>query len=106
MTDSVYTSVPYAVARVGIWALLLAAALTDGFWHRRVRSRGWQLYALLCGAVALFVVRNLAFLAMVVEGKLSTAGAVHHTYFAYIFFSDFADAYWIFVLLALSAGLW
>ena len=106
MSSDAYTSIPYAVARVGIWLLLLAAAATDWALHRRVRSRGWLLFAMLCGAVALFVVRNFAFLAMVIEGHHNEAGLVQRTYGGFIFFSDLADSYWIFLLMALSAGYW
>jgi hypothetical protein len=104
--DSVYTGIPYAIARCGIWVVLLVAALLDGFVHRQVRSRGWQLYAMLSAAVALFCIRNFAFLAMVVEGHHDVAGLVEKTYGGFIFFSDLADSWWIFTLLALSAGLW
>jgi hypothetical protein len=107
MAGKVYTSVTYAIVRLCIWAALLAAAAFDGYRHRAVRSRAWQLYLLLVICNGLFVIKNVAFLAICIEGESSLDGwASRASYGAYIFFSDIAESFWIFLLLAISAGLW
>lgn len=106
MAGRVYTSVAYAIIRLCIWAALLAAAAFDGFRHRQVRSRGWQLYLLLVICNALFVLKNVCFLAICIQGEANEGWASKAAYGSYIFFSNIAESCWIFLLLAISAGLW
>jgi hypothetical protein len=106
MAGRVYTSVAYAIVRLCIWGALLAAAAFDGFRHRQVRSRGWQLYLLLVISNCLFVLKNMAFLAICIQGEANSGWASKAAYGVYIFFSDIAESFWIFLLLAISAGLW
>ena len=106
MAGRVYTSIVYGIIRLSVWTALFVAALIDGLRHRQVRSRGWQLYLLLLGANALFVIKNVAFLAICIQGTVHEGWATPAAYGAYIFFGDLAEAFWIFLLLAISAGLW
>lgn len=106
MANRVYTSVPYAISRLAIWVALLALAAIDGIRHRQVRSRGWQLYILLIICTAMFVIRNMFFLGICIEGESMDGWATQGTYGAYIFFADIAESLWIFVLLAISSGFW
>ena len=46
----VWLNVAYLAPRWSLWTLLLIAASVDGFLHRHLRSRGWQLYAALVRA--------------------------------------------------------
>lgn len=87
MSVLAYTSVPYALARLAIWAALTAAAALDGARHRDTRSRGWQLFGALLAAAAAFTLRNAAFLALVATG----ASSAWLTYL-YILLSDAADS--------------
>lgn len=106
MAGRVYTSVIYAIVRLSIWVALLAAAAFDGIRHRQVRSKGWQLFTLLVASTALFVVKNIAFLAICIQGQKYDGWATASAYISYIFFGDIADSFWIFLLLAISAGFW
>ena len=106
MAFRVYTSVTYAIVRVSIWVALLALAVFDGVRHRQVRSQGWQLYFALVGSAALFVIKNIFFMGICIEGDNREGWASKGTFGAYIFFADVAEAFWIFLLLALSAGFW
>ena len=106
MAGKVYTSVPYALVRLCLWAAVLAAGLVDGLKHKHLRSRGWQLYLLLLISNGLFVVKNLAFLAICIQGEVNDGWAAPAAYGFYIFFGDLAESFWLFVLLAISAGLW
>ena len=106
MAGRVYTSVTYAIVRLCIWGALLLAAAFDGFRHRQVRSRGWQLYLLLVISNGLFVLKNMSFLAICIQGEANEGWASRASYGTYIFFSDIAESFWIFLLLAISAGLW
>ena len=87
MSVLAYTSVPYALARLAIWAALPAVAALDGARHRDTRSRGWQLFGALLAAAAAFTLRNAAFLALVATG----ASSAWLTYL-YILLSDAADS--------------
>ena len=106
MAGRVYTSIIYAIVRLCIWSALLAAGVTDGLRHRHVRSRGWQLYLLLILSNGLFVIKNIAFLAICIQGQINDGWAAPAAYGAYIFFGNIAESFWIFLLLAISAGLW
>lgn len=47
MTNRVWLNVAYLAPRWAVWTLLLVVASIDACRHRHVRSRGWQLYAVL-----------------------------------------------------------
>jgi len=106
MAFQVYTSIPYGIARLSIWFALLVVAILDGVRNRQVKSKGWQLYYMLVAGTSLFVVRNPFFLGICIEGENNDGWAKRGTYGAYIFFADVAEAFWIFVLLAISSGFW
>lgn len=106
MADRVYTSVVYAIVRLSLWGFLFLVAALDGIRHRRVRSKGWQLFTLLVVSTGLFVVKNVGFLAICIQGAQYDGWATKGAYGAYIFFGDIADSFWIFLLLAISAGFW
>jgi hypothetical protein len=100
MISSVWVARPlYLLIRWVLWVLLAAVGTVDGVRHRTVRSRGWQLYALLVFVTWLFVLRETVLLAFAIELSTPTFGA-------YIFFSDLADSVWFFVLLSIAAGFW
>lgn len=46
----VYLSYDYIFPRFAVWVLLLVVAAIDGWRHRDVRSRGYQLFWSLVGA--------------------------------------------------------
>lgn len=105
MAAQILISVPYALARLAVWLLLLAVAVIDGLKHRHIRSRGYQLYLALTIVCALFTLKNIVYLAISLEAG-SEDGAATAAYIVYIFFSDLAEGLWIGVLLAISAGYW
>lgn len=50
MASRVWLTPGYIIPRWSLWTLLLVIAVLDGIFHRRVRSRGYQLYAALVRA--------------------------------------------------------
>jgi hypothetical protein len=131
----VYLNYAYVLPRFALWVLLLVVAFVDGWRHRRLRSKGYQLYWSL--------VRSLQRCSQQVESKgwhalrqyrcltAACAGmqvAVIFLYFvrecvllacavegappqtgtfdAYIALSNLADSVWFAILLSVAAGFW
>ncbi|KFM22745.1 hypothetical protein F751_2936 [Auxenochlorella protothecoides] len=103
MTNRVWLNVAYLAPRWAVWTLLLVVASIDACRHRHVRSRGWQLYAVLLGATGLFVVRDTFLFAYAVSG-VGPDWARSAWFGAYIFFSNLAEAYFIWILIIIAAG--
>ena len=105
MADRVYLEKLYLIPRLSLWVLLLLIALLDGWRHRHIRSRGWQLYAVLLLCTFLFVLRDAILLIFALEHhSLDTANMHAAAFGAFIFFTDLSESVWIGTLLAVSAG--
>ena len=105
MASRVYLSLAWLIPRWVLWGLLFLVALFDGLRHRSVAATAGRLFWLLVLSCGLFLFRDtflLAFSAQVQNNSWTNRA----TFDAYIFFSDVADSWWLYILLAIAAGYW
>eukprot|EP00887_Chlorella_sp_A99_P005500 scaffold1.g5500.t1 len=98
----VFLSLAWLIPRWLLWFGLFAVALWDGVRHRSVAATAGRLFWLLVASCGLFLIRDtflLAFAIVARDGWVSRA-----SFDAYIVFSDVAESWWLFILLAIAAG--
>ena len=85
----------YVVIRLALWSVLFIGAFLDGLLHRSVRRRGWQLHWTIIAAIFFYVLQDILLTTVSFEDINSTSSVADKVFYAFIFFTDFADSLFI-----------
>lgn len=92
------------VIRLALWSVLFIGAFLDGILHRSVRRRGWQLHWTIIAAIFFYVLQDILLTTVSFEDINSTSSVADKVFYAFIFFTDFADSLFIGLLLLIAGG--
>ncbi|KAK9846211.1 hypothetical protein WJX84_004971 [Apatococcus fuscideae] len=95
---------PYVAIRLALWSLLWIGAFIDGVLHRTVRRRGWQLHWTIIAVIFFYVVQDVLLTTVSFEDINDASSIADKIFYAFLFFTDFADALFIGLLLLIGGG--